>query len=127
MQINIIKEPRYNNFPDSIKILQEFSGVFGSAFLRVVDSDGEDMGAGDHILIEGELEDIHKWLHENQPVCVGTSPSPQMEQFAQWTDDTYTPPKQEYAQQELVHFHIKSKNPTVPNSARKKKKRKYKS
>ena len=99
--INLIKESRHTDFPDSIKVLQEFTSCF-TPYTRIVDKNGKLLVMGLHVLVQGELDDIVAWCHDNQPVYLGTSTSPMMEQFAAWVDESYVEP---IKKQEEFHFH----------------------
>jgi len=129
MIINLIKENRHNPFPETIKVLEHYRGLFSSD-LEVVDKLGHTLAVGSHLLIECETEELVKWLHENQPVYVGTSPTPMLEQFEKWTDESYVP-NEEVDKPKLNREHIPSKyintriKNSVPGSQKKKKKHRH--
>ena len=126
MIINLIKENKHKPFPETIKVLEHYKGIFGSD-LEIVDPKGNTLAVGFHLLIECELADLHKWLHENQPVYVGTSPTPMLEQFDMWIDESYVP--HEEVDQPKIHFPFKTVNTrikgSIPNSQKKKRKHRH--
>jgi hypothetical protein len=80
--LTVLMVKSFTPLPPSVRVLEEFRGRLDYTY--VVNSKGVIQAFGIHTLIQGEAEDIRKWLDENSPVWVGIG-SPTMECFEKWS------------------------------------------
>lgn len=82
MRLNILLTPEIRaSLPNSVIITNDFGSI--DVRFPALDPKEEPMIlTGNNVVIEGEQDDIVKWLKPFDAVAVGTGGSPQFEQFS---------------------------------------------
>jgi hypothetical protein len=81
MRLNILLTPEIRaTLPQSVVILVDF-GRIDVRFSALDPKENPMILTGDNVVIEGEQDDIVKWLKPFDAVAVGVGGSPQFEQF----------------------------------------------